>query len=620
MQFEIIPRAEADVVSLMKSIDKVVINPLIFLLFALAMVYFLYGVAQYLLSPDNEEVRKTSKSHMLWGLIGLFVMVGVFGILSFITSSLGVQNIKIQSNGDYTVSSTINGTTTTTDIKQSGLDIPQTDAPKGDANTSGVNLSKTQLNQNPGLDPTKSPFPDYTESSACWHKVIHSAGLTEYKATHATTPEGDELSMADYARYVYIKETGNKTTVNQNLPIIFDNEVLYGKNINFYYSWMDLRAPTKVPSSPGDCDLKLNPTQSSTNYTYLDKYKSSASGSTAVTNSAINPNLSPFPDYDTNTQCWNQEFALIGDTEYKATQNISVNGKTYITLSDYLRARFLDSTKQDDIKVIKSLPVLFDYQPLYDSAKNKYNVWIDVRAPIGTGTLINCNLKVSAIQGTGNYKLTGKYQSSDLNISAGQTAKNLDFTKSPLPQFLLNPSACWRKEILFKDKTEYKALESVDSGARTAYLLDTHQVDNSANKSYPIKYGQQTAFNSADQMYYVWVDERAPISKATGIAAIVDCNLTPKATLPQPVSQSIKPTSLSAASDASYFRVVDSGVSISLSQARGIAIHNALIQIGLLKGVNDLTGIIYRVVPPEKYYPLDATGNYDYFVVVESPK
>lgn len=103
MSFEIIPVAEASVVTLMKSIDRVIINPIIFFLFALAMVYFLYGLVQYLMSPDNEELRQSSKSHMVWGVVGLFIMVAVFGIMRIILNTLGENSIKIQPNGDYQI-------------------------------------------------------------------------------------------------------------------------------------------------------------------------------------------------------------------------------------------------------------------------------------------------------------------------------------------------------------------------------------------------------------------------------------------------------------------------------------------------------------------------------------
>lgn len=97
MNFGLIPTAEASVATLMKAIDKVIINPLIVLLFALAVVYFLYGLTRYLLSPDNEEIRKSSKSLMIWGVVGMFIMVSVFGIMNILLSTLGVTDIKVDS-------------------------------------------------------------------------------------------------------------------------------------------------------------------------------------------------------------------------------------------------------------------------------------------------------------------------------------------------------------------------------------------------------------------------------------------------------------------------------------------------------------------------------------------
>jgi hypothetical protein len=102
MNFDIFPVAEANITTLMASINRVIINPLIVFMFALAIVYFLYGLMQYLLSPDNEEIRKNSKQHMLWGVIGMFIMIAVFGIMNILLTTLGTKGIKIQ-NGSYEV-------------------------------------------------------------------------------------------------------------------------------------------------------------------------------------------------------------------------------------------------------------------------------------------------------------------------------------------------------------------------------------------------------------------------------------------------------------------------------------------------------------------------------------
>ena len=75
-------------------IVQVIVNPAITLLFAVAFLYFLYGVFLFVRNADSSEDRATGGRHMLWGLIGLVIMVSVFGIIRFITNSVGVQAPK----------------------------------------------------------------------------------------------------------------------------------------------------------------------------------------------------------------------------------------------------------------------------------------------------------------------------------------------------------------------------------------------------------------------------------------------------------------------------------------------------------------------------------------------
>lgn len=103
MYFQLFPIAEASVGTLMKSINRVILNPLILFLFALALAYFLYGVMQFIINPGNEEIRKTGKSHMMWGVIGMVIMVSVFGIMQLIVNTIGEKSIRIDSTGDYEV-------------------------------------------------------------------------------------------------------------------------------------------------------------------------------------------------------------------------------------------------------------------------------------------------------------------------------------------------------------------------------------------------------------------------------------------------------------------------------------------------------------------------------------
>ena len=79
--------------TLFRFIDNVVyliINPLIGLLFALALAFFVWGGAQLILNADSEEGRKKGKDALLWGLIGMFIMASVFGILQVVLNTFGV--------------------------------------------------------------------------------------------------------------------------------------------------------------------------------------------------------------------------------------------------------------------------------------------------------------------------------------------------------------------------------------------------------------------------------------------------------------------------------------------------------------------------------------------------
>ena len=83
------PEIPASAKTFIGKISTEILDPIIAIMFALATMYFFYGVAAYIWNPDNEEVREKGKIGMLYGLIGMFIMVAVFGILKFIISSTG---------------------------------------------------------------------------------------------------------------------------------------------------------------------------------------------------------------------------------------------------------------------------------------------------------------------------------------------------------------------------------------------------------------------------------------------------------------------------------------------------------------------------------------------------
>ena len=50
----------------------------------MAVVLFLYGVVEMIMGASNEEARTKGKSHMIWGLVGLVIIVAVGAIIDIL--------------------------------------------------------------------------------------------------------------------------------------------------------------------------------------------------------------------------------------------------------------------------------------------------------------------------------------------------------------------------------------------------------------------------------------------------------------------------------------------------------------------------------------------------------
>lgn len=72
-------------------VNRTVLNPLIQFAFIIAFVVFVWGIIGFLRNADNPEERKKGQDHMIWGIIGLVIMLGVYGILTIITKTFGIN-------------------------------------------------------------------------------------------------------------------------------------------------------------------------------------------------------------------------------------------------------------------------------------------------------------------------------------------------------------------------------------------------------------------------------------------------------------------------------------------------------------------------------------------------
>ena len=68
-------------------------NVVVPVLFAVAFIVFLWGVFYtFILGAGSEEVKEKGKNLMLWGLIGFFVMVSIWGLVNVLTGTISFGN------------------------------------------------------------------------------------------------------------------------------------------------------------------------------------------------------------------------------------------------------------------------------------------------------------------------------------------------------------------------------------------------------------------------------------------------------------------------------------------------------------------------------------------------
>ena len=72
------------------------LNSILPVLVALGVVYFVWGVVQYVIK-DDEEAKKKEKDRIIYGIIGLTVIVSLWGLVNIVvnTFGLGGQSLSV---------------------------------------------------------------------------------------------------------------------------------------------------------------------------------------------------------------------------------------------------------------------------------------------------------------------------------------------------------------------------------------------------------------------------------------------------------------------------------------------------------------------------------------------
>ena len=76
--------------SLLDKIESIILFPLMTLMMAIALLLFLFGAFELVLGASDETARSKGKSHMLWGIVGMLVMISAFAILNIALGTFGI--------------------------------------------------------------------------------------------------------------------------------------------------------------------------------------------------------------------------------------------------------------------------------------------------------------------------------------------------------------------------------------------------------------------------------------------------------------------------------------------------------------------------------------------------
>lgn len=86
-----------NVTNLIQSVRNI-IDILIPLVAALALLYFFWGLAQFILNSADPEAQTAGKNRMIWGIVALFVIVSVWGLVRWLGDAVGINPSNADQN------------------------------------------------------------------------------------------------------------------------------------------------------------------------------------------------------------------------------------------------------------------------------------------------------------------------------------------------------------------------------------------------------------------------------------------------------------------------------------------------------------------------------------------
>ena len=80
-----------EVPELLGRINQHILNPIIGLVFAVALIVFFWGIIQFINSETSDAKRDEGKRKIFYGVLGMFIMFSAFGIIKLILNTFGID-------------------------------------------------------------------------------------------------------------------------------------------------------------------------------------------------------------------------------------------------------------------------------------------------------------------------------------------------------------------------------------------------------------------------------------------------------------------------------------------------------------------------------------------------
>jgi len=79
-----------EVNTLVNNITKFILTPLVYGMFAIAALVFVWGVKDFVGSADNAEARGKGAQQMIWGILGMVIMISAIVIKDIIEGTVKI--------------------------------------------------------------------------------------------------------------------------------------------------------------------------------------------------------------------------------------------------------------------------------------------------------------------------------------------------------------------------------------------------------------------------------------------------------------------------------------------------------------------------------------------------